>query len=1111
MRKKPTTSTARMTNLYFADSNPLSLALLVLFCMVSSFLSAQTIEQRNFIKSQTNVAALQQMSTVDGGIARERRITAEQWAIANGIPVSGVNENGQEFRIIDYDSISQAPIYIATTNLNSANTISTNKLWNTGTSGLNLSGSNITITMWDGGRVCDQHPEYINRATPGTYETTIEPISPHATHVAGTQIAEGIVPNAHGMAPSGNMIYYGFSDYSVEIPLEAANGYLLSNHSWGNLAQGWAYMNPDWTWNNYLTYPEYPLFGLYTSSTRFHDIVANNAPYFLMIRSAGNNRGYGQAPNLPHFHNGSGPYYTDYHEIYGGSGGYDCMDMHGTAKNVLTVGAVQDIPNGYTNPADVVLAAFSNTGPTDDGRIKPDIVANGISLYSSFNNGSGTNCNTLNYSSLSGTSMSAPSVTGSCALLQEHYSNTHSGSFMLASTLKALVIETADESGTSNGPDYHHGWGLMNTKKAAEIISKDQTDPSIIQELTLSNGQTIDIPISITSTNICYISSTIVWNDPAGAALPISLDPTTPNLVNDLDLRIIDPLTNINFPWTLDPANPASAAIQTADNFRDNVEQVRIYNAAPGNYIVRITHKGTLTNPQDFSVIINSVPELDLYTKDILDDIGIEPNPAGGPMWISDDIWVRNTNDGFINQTHQNPIFASNPNYVYVRVRNNGCNPSLGTEELKLHWAKAASALSWPDYWDISFGVTCNGGPPMGDIIALQTIPVIPPGGETILEFQWNVPDPDDYNGCNLEPAHFCLLSRILATNDPMTFPEVASVYDNAKNNNNIAWKNITIVHMLLASGNEECPHDQVVGGTIAIGNPFHDRDDNYKLEFKLDEKNRGIPLHKQAEIKITLDDLSWEKWMQGGHQGENIRIKREDCHQLVITGNPATLENLHYEPMKRSTINLSFNFLTDKVDAISEFDYHVIQTRTEDDKIIGGELYRIKKPTRYLFGADAGSDRTISEGASTTLNASNIGESAYYNWYDTDGNLIYSGNNFTVSPEITSKYKLQVIAHSDGFSSYDSITVTVKDCEIQSITPNPSSTQITIQYKAQNVTSGYLVITHASGSPNDNYILNLNQNTKVINVANYASGNYNLILVCDGEVKDQKVLSIVH
>ncbi len=507
---------------------------------------------------------------------------------------------------------------------------------------------------------------------------------------------------------------------------------------------------------------------------------------------------------------------------------------------------------------------------------------------------------------------------------------------------------------------------------------------------------------------------------------------------------------------------------------------------------------------------------LDLSMKDIPHDFGVEPDPDNGPMWISDDIWVRNQNDGFTNQVNQNPEYWINPlidNYVYVRVRNKSCTDFISTSSdlLHLHWAKAASALSWPNYWYTSFGITCGGGAPMGDEMpsSPQQIPNIPAGGEVILEFPWHVPDPALYNGCNPEPWHFCLLSRIDSPQDPMTFSEVASVYDNAKNNNNIIWKNLTVVDNLPGIvHNEDCYSDRQVGGVIAVGNPFN-VDDNYKLEFKLDDKNRGIPIFEQAEIKITLDDLTWQKWADGGYQADNIKIKREDCKQLVITGNPASLKNLTYAGSERSTLNLSFNFLTDKVDATPQFDYHVIQRRSQGDKIIGGELYRIQKPSRNLFGADAGGDKNISENQSVTLSANTIGETAYYNWYDPDGNLIYSGKDFTVSPSITTKYKLEVIASSDGFASYDSLTVKIKDCEIQSITPNPATTQITVQYKAQNVSSGYLVITHPSGSPNNNYILNLNQNTKVINVSNYAAGNYNLILVCDGVVKDQKVLSI--
>ena len=126
-------------------------------------------------------------------------------------------------------------------------------------------------------------------------------------------------------------------------------------------------------------------------------------------------------------------------------GDYDCISTYGIAKNILTVGAVEDIVGGYTQPGDVVSTSFSSWGPADDGRIKPDICANGIQLRST------VSASTTGYGNMSGTSAAAPSVTGSLALLQQHYNNLH-GSLMRADTLKALVIHTADEAGANDGP-----------------------------------------------------------------------------------------------------------------------------------------------------------------------------------------------------------------------------------------------------------------------------------------------------------------------------------------------------------------------------------------------------------------------------------------------------------------------------------------------------------------------------------------------------------------------------------------------------------------------------------------------------------------------------------
>ncbi len=129
-------------------------------------------------------------------------------------------------------------------------------------------------------------------------------------------------------------------------------------------------------------------------------------------------------------------------------------------KNILTVGAVNPIAAGYSSAADVLMSSFSSWGPTDDGRIKPDVVADGVGLTSSI--ASSNNA----YATYSGTSMATPNVTGSLLLLQEYYVQLHPGIFMRSATLKGLTIHTADEAGPNPGPDYQFGWGARQCSQS---------------------------------------------------------------------------------------------------------------------------------------------------------------------------------------------------------------------------------------------------------------------------------------------------------------------------------------------------------------------------------------------------------------------------------------------------------------------------------------------------------------------------------------------------------------------------------------------------------------------------------------------------------------------
>ncbi|UCD30299.1 MAG: S8 family serine peptidase, partial [Planctomycetota bacterium] len=238
---------------------------------------------------------------------------------------------------------------------------------------------------------------------------------------------------------------------------------------------------------------------------------------------------------------------------------------------------------------------FSSWGPTDDGRIKPDIVANGQTLRSSIHTGDAA------YGYASGTSMSTPSASGSINLLVRYFEATHDGLTPLSSTIKALLMHTADEAGPDPGPDYMFGWGLMNTLKAAELILRDSVETRLIHEKALADGELHEYELE--SDGIEAIRIALAWTDPPGTSPPVSLNPANLMLVNDLDLRLEHQTTAAVYePYILDPANPANAAT-TGDNFRDNCELIYLEAPPAGTYIVTVSHKGTLATPQYYSLV----------------------------------------------------------------------------------------------------------------------------------------------------------------------------------------------------------------------------------------------------------------------------------------------------------------------------------------------------------------------------------------------------------------------------------------------------------------------------------------------------------------------------
>jgi subtilisin family serine protease len=443
-----------------------------------------------------------------------------------------------------------------TCNLNAADTTNADQLWPGGGLGLNLSGAGLTAGVWDAGAVRSTHQELTGRVT----VVDAVGLHDHSTHVAGTIGATGVNASAHGMANGILIRSRDWNNDMSELNSDAGAGLIqISNHSYGFIT-GWTNQF-DWgvgftdTWfaDRAVYSVESPDFGKYTSSTSALDVVLNNNPNLLTCWSAGNDRGeaYGNAhgnntyvayfstPPVGGTSVGSGYYQvpnsgaTIAPPSDGNPSGYDCISGLALAKNCVTVGAIDDqTADPYSS---ISIASFSSNGPADDGRVKPDVVGNGVALTSCV-----TSTDTA-YSSFSGTSMASPNIAGTSALIFEHYKNLNSGALPRSTTTKALLIHNAFDGGTT-GPDYRYGWGLVDAAKTVFFLNDSES-------VSPSSNYLYEATYTGTAQNYVFtyggsgvFKATLVWNDPAPGVFPgAGVDDTTAVLVRDRIFSIIGP------------------------------------------------------------------------------------------------------------------------------------------------------------------------------------------------------------------------------------------------------------------------------------------------------------------------------------------------------------------------------------------------------------------------------------------------------------------------------------------------------------------------------------------------------------------------------------------
>lgn len=306
----------------------------------------------------------------------------------------------------------------------------------------------------------------------------------------------------------------------------------------------------------------------YTTTTRTVDLQTNNNLNLLHVFSAGNsnnnNCGYGAG--------------DQWGNITGG---------HKQGKNVIATANVF---------YDGGLVDSSSRGPAHDGRIKPDIAANGQNQLS-------TNENNI-YASFGGTSGAAPNIVGVAATLYEAYQLNNTGALPESALIKAVMLNTANDLGNV-GPDFKYGWGHVNALRAVMTVEDNRFLSSTISQGG-ANNHTINVPVGTKEVRFM-----LYWNDPAAAAS------SSTALVNDLDLVVTDPSNTILLPWVLDHTPNTSTLNLPATNGVDhlnNVEQVLINNPPAGDYNIDVSGFNIPVGPQNYFIVYEIISDAIILT-----------------------------------------------------------------------------------------------------------------------------------------------------------------------------------------------------------------------------------------------------------------------------------------------------------------------------------------------------------------------------------------------------------------------------------------------------------------------------------------------------------------
>ncbi|MCK5659925.1 MAG: S8 family serine peptidase, partial [Methanosarcinales archaeon] len=374
----------------------------------------------------------------------------------------------------------------------------------------------------------------------------------HGTHVAGSVLGNGSHSGGlyAGMAPEAQLVFQALQ-YEGTQPFPFVNGSIYTPTDLSLLFQE-AYDDNAKIHSNSWGFNNASLFGNYTPNSQHVDAFMWNNSDMLIVFAAGN---------------------------YGASSG--TVAPPSTAKNALTVGASDSSRfGGIINN----IASFSSRGPTDDGRIKPDVVAPGRWILSTKSSMPGVLYSwgifDNYYAYAGGTSMATPLTAGTAALVRQYYVDNESIS-PSAALLKATLINGA--ANLSPALSSAQGWGRVDIEKS--LFPASPRAMRYHDNISLATSESWNVSYYINDSSES-LKITLVWTDYKGNPVVI------PQLVNNLDMNV---------------TGPSGSYLGNGGDSVNNVEQVELLSPSVGLYTIKINGTNIPQGPQPFSLVISGV------------------------------------------------------------------------------------------------------------------------------------------------------------------------------------------------------------------------------------------------------------------------------------------------------------------------------------------------------------------------------------------------------------------------------------------------------------------------------------------------------------------------